>query len=149
MVDNRLNLKHHIKAQVNKANSIMGLIRRTYTFLDESSFKYLYTALVRPHLEYAIAVWNPSKKRVIVLIENVQWRATKQVPSLKNLDYMERLKVLNLPTLRYRGDMIEVFKILRGVYDQEVSNNILELNANRTTRGHNWNLNKSRCRLDV
>jgi hypothetical protein len=39
-----------------KANSIMGLIRRTYTYLDEQSFKYLFQALVRPHIEYAEAV---------------------------------------------------------------------------------------------
>jgi hypothetical protein len=37
------------------------LIRRTYTYLDEQSFKYLFQALVRPHIEYAEAVWSPFK----------------------------------------------------------------------------------------
>jgi len=38
-------------------------------------------------------------------------RATKLVTSIKHLPYAERLKALQLPTLkyrRYRGDMIEV-----------------------------------------
>ena len=58
-------------------------------------------------------------------IESVQKRATKQVPELKHLTYPERLKKLNLPTLsfrRVRGDMIEMFKITNGIYDEKVTN---------------------------
>ena len=52
MIDDKVNFDKHIQKQVNKANSIkMGLIRRTYTFLDETSFRYLFQALVRSHLE--------------------------------------------------------------------------------------------------
>ena len=54
----------------------MGLIRRTYTHLDEQSFKFLFQALVRPHMEYAEAVWSPFKVGDIEKIENVQRRAT-------------------------------------------------------------------------
>ena len=50
----------------------MGLIRRIYTFLDETSFRYLFQALVRPNLEYAVAVWSPYTKKDIELIENMQ-----------------------------------------------------------------------------
>jgi hypothetical protein len=119
-VDENLSFNKHIQNQVNKANSIMGLIRRTYTYLDEQSFKYLFQALVRPHIEYAEAVWSPFKVGDIEKIENVQRRATKQVPTLKNMEYNERLKKLKMPTLKYRrmrGDMIEVFKIINGIYD--------------------------------
>ena len=47
----------------------------------------------------------------------------KLVISVKHLPYEERLRGLNLPTLKYRrlrGDMIEVFKLLNNVYDTEV-----------------------------
>jgi len=50
-------------------------------------------------------------------LQNVQKRATKVLPELKNKSYIERLEMCNLPTLhfrRIRGDMIEVFKILTG-----------------------------------
>ena len=88
LVEDQLTFSRHIQHQ---ANSIMGLIRRTYSYLDEQSFKYLFQALVRPHLEYAEAVWSPSKVGDIYVLENVQRRATKQIPSLKNLEYTDRL----------------------------------------------------------
>ena len=46
--------------------------------------------------------------KYITALENVQCRATKLIPGYKELDYKERLKRLNLPTLSYRrlrGDM--------------------------------------------
>ena len=50
----------------------------------------------------------------------MQKRATELVIAVKHLKYQERLKQLNLPTLKYRrirGDMTEVYKIFRGNYD--------------------------------
>ena len=50
-------------------------------------------------------------------MENVQDRATKLVPALKDLEYPDRLKQLDLPSMAYRrcrGDMIEVYKYLHG-----------------------------------
>ena len=101
-MDDQLTISRHIQQQANKENSIMGLIRRTYSYLDDQSFKYHFQALVRPHLEYAEAAWSPSKVGDIDVIENVQRRATKQIPSLKNLEYTDRLKKLKMPTIKYR-----------------------------------------------
>ena len=115
--------ENHINEKVNKANSIMGVIRRTFEFRDIKTFKILYTALVRPHVEYANQVWNPHLKKHIDLLENVQRRATKSVPGLSKLTYEERLRKIGLPTLAYRrisGDMIETYKILSQKYDPEV-----------------------------
>ena len=53
------------------------------------------------------------------MIENIQRRTTKLVPELKNLDYGDRLRELKLPNLNYRrarGDMIEMYKYLHGIY---------------------------------
>ena len=55
--------------------------------------------MVRPHLEYGATVWNTHFKKQITLIENVQRRATKQIPGLAHLSYLERLQLLKLPTL--------------------------------------------------
>ena len=57
----------------------MGVLRRTMEYMDCITFKLLYTALVRPHLEYANQVWCPHLKKHIEAIENVQIRASKQI----------------------------------------------------------------------
>jgi len=57
-------------------------------------------------------------------LEKVQMRATKLVLAVKHLTYKERLLQLKLPALKYRrlrGDIIEVFKILTGKYDTDVT----------------------------
>ena len=111
--DENLRFEEHIANKVQIANAIVGQIRRSFTFLDGETFRRLYTALVRPHLEYAQAVWSPYLAKHINMIERVQIRATKLVDGMGNMGYEERLRQLKLPTLKYRrkrGDMIEVFK---------------------------------------
>ena len=73
------------------------------------------------------------------------------LPSLKNMNYEERLRELKLPTLRFRrlrGDMIEVYKILTGRY-KKVAGDIFEVCSNKITRGHSMKLNKQRCGIDI
>jgi hypothetical protein len=69
--------------KTNKANIIMGLIRRILTFLDEEILLLLYKALVR--LEYVNTIWNPYKIKDIRAIQNVQRRATKAISPLRNM----------------------------------------------------------------
>jgi len=57
--DPSLKFSVHVTNVVNKANQILGLIQRSFTYLDSSLMKSLYTALVRPHLEYGNVVWHP------------------------------------------------------------------------------------------
>lgn len=150
-IDTKLSFEQHMHEKINKANSIMGILRRTMEYMDMNTFKLLYTALVRPHLEYANQVWCPHLKKQIEAIENVQRRATKQIPGLSTLTYEERLRKLKLPTLAYRrsrGDMIEMYKILSGKYDDDVSDFISPC-TDSNTRGHHLKLYKTRSRLDV
>ena len=99
IVDEELSFKKEVTARAKKGNSIMGIIRRTFTYMNEEMFCCLFKSLVRPHLEYASSVWAPTAKQDIKRLEDVQRRATKQVPGLKTLTYPERLQRLKLPTL--------------------------------------------------
>ena len=98
-VDTELTFEKHIETVVNQANRILGLIRRSYTYLDSQSLLKLYTSLVRPTLEYANAAWTPILRRDQILLENVQRRASKLVPELRDRDYEDRLRTLKLPSL--------------------------------------------------
>jgi len=107
--------------------------------------------MVRSHLEYAVTVWSPYKKSLIRDIENVQKRATKLIHACKKMTYMERLVYLQLPTLKYRrfrGDMIEVYKILNGFYDARVVPPLVR-NCDTRSRGNSFKLRVERCNLDV
>ena len=76
--------------------------------------KQLFTVYVRPHLEYAVQVWAPYNQLDIKRLERIQFRATRLVHSLKQLDYDQRLVQLGLPTLveRWkRADAILMFEL--------------------------------------
>jgi len=121
--DANLSFDPHILRVVNKANQMVGIIRRAFTFLDRDTFLKLFKAFIRPHLEYASVVWCPYLKRQSVMIEKVQRRATKLLTECHNMTYEERLKYLNLHSLkgrRIRGDLIQMFKIFHGIVDVDV-----------------------------
>jgi len=95
--------------------------------------------------------WCLFKKGDIENIKKVQKTATKLIISLKKLPYLERLRQLKLPTLKYRrfrGDMIEVFKVIHNYYDTGAS---VKLNFNPvgSTWGSKFKLRKEMCRYDI
>lgn len=150
-IDSKLSFESHISNIVNKANRMMGIIRRTFDKLEPEIFKPIFVTLVRSILEYGQAVWSPYKKGTIRKIESVQRVATKKVNGLQHLSYPERLKTLKLSTLRFRrmrGDAIEAYKIIHNIYDAEVSLDLQR--ANQQTRGHRLKLFLERThRLDI
>ena len=88
------------------------------------------------------------------ILENVQHRATRLVPSLSKYSYEERLRQMELPSLSYRrlrGDLIETFKYLHGIYRTN-SSTVLPLALTHdgvTTRGHSLKLHKRECRTSL
>ena len=112
--------------------------------------KTLYKTLVRPHLEYANCIWNPVLHKDVLMIERVQRRASKILPSMKEVKYVDRLRHLKLPTLAYRrvrGDLIQVYKIVHGLSD--IRQDLLFKNAQQDigTRGHSYKFQKQHSRL--
>ena len=123
----------------------MGVIRRSFIYLDTETFTRLYKVIVRPHLEYTNSVWMSRRKKDIITLENVQRRQPSwfQVYEI-DLSYPNRLKQFNLPTLVYRrlrGDMIKMFKMVSGAYDKQVMPAIVTAEEGfYQTRRHNSKL---------
>ena len=81
----------HIHAQVNKANKMLGFIRRTISGskILLPTLRSFYVTLLRSHLEYASKIWSPNTVTMIKRIEWVQRRATRLM--LPDFSYNERL----------------------------------------------------------
>ena len=140
-----LKFDEHINNAVKKANKMVGLIRRSFEYLDANMFLKLYKAIVRPHLEYANVIWHPILQRQKIILEKVQRRATKIVPGLKNLSYEDRLISLNLPSIKFRqtrGDLIQTYKIINSI--DNVDCNAFFTFSNTSTRNSELKLYKER-----
>lgn len=152
-IDNELKFHNHVAKAVLKANRILGMIKNTFSNIDETTLPMLYKALVRPHLEYGNVIWNPRFKLDEQAVEKVQRRATKLVPSLSNLTYEDRLRKLKLPSLKHRrlrGDLIQTYKIINDI-DRIDTSHLFSMASGKSssTRGHHQKIYKKNCKLNV
>jgi len=112
----------------------------------------LYKTLVRPHLEYCISMWSPHYTKDKELLESVQHTFTRMIKEVRDKDYLNRLKELNLWTLeerRNRADLVELFKMYKrftAVHFESLFT--LDCN-NKGTSEHLNKLSKPRCQKDV
>ena len=84
------------------------------------------------------------------MLEKVQRRATKMVYGFNDLTYEQRLRRLNITTLeprRLRGDLIEIFKRVKG-FDKVDFRNFFYLSTTGL-RGHSLKIFKPSFKHDV
>lgn len=151
LIDSSLSPTAQIDAAVTKSRGMLAFIKRTFKRLTPQLFIPLYSAMVRPHLEYCVQAWAPHLIRDIAKLEKVQEIATRCVPALRHLSYPERLNSLKLFSLRrrrLRGDLIETFKILRGFISVDPSE-FFSLRESRDLRGHPLMLAKPRVNTSI
>ena len=144
LIDNELKFHLHTAKVAKKCKSLLAIIKRSFTCLNKSMIIKLYKAMIRPVIEYGNCIWGPFYKGDIDMVEKLQRRATKLVPELKHIPYGDRLKKLNLPTLKHRrtrGDMITLYKMITGKI--QTDKEFIQVERKKyQTRGHPLRLKK-------
>jgi ribonuclease P/MRP protein subunit RPP40 len=151
MITDNLKSGANCQAAYRKANRVLGMISRTISFKSTEILLPLFKTLVRPLVEYCVPAWSPHYSKDKILLERIQHRFTRMIPGLKKLEYSSRLDVLHLWTLeerRNRSDLIELFKIFKGLTKIRVED-LFERSLYNSTRGHSLKLRKQCCRTDL
>ena len=131
-------------AAAKKANVALYQLRRTMRSREPRVLVPLFKAFVRPHLEYAVQAWAPLLKQDETTLEAPQRRFTRWFSAIRAKPYTERLQELGLFSLerrRKREDLIQTYKLIRGVNDVDWRL-IFKAAKDHGLRGHPWKIEK-------
>ena len=111
----------------------------------------LYSALVKPHLEYCVQFQGPQHKKDMELLQQVKRRAKKMIRGLKHLSYEDRLRDLGLFSLEkrsFQGKFIVAFQYLKGAY-RKAGEGLFRKAYSNWIRGNVFKLDEDRFRVDI
>ena len=139
VIDKTLSWKPHHSATIKKCNSTLGFLKRNLSRSPQFVKEKCYTALVRPKLEYACAVWDPHHQNNIDNLEKVQKRAARFVTNnyrMETGNSQFNLDTLEWPKLQERRlqNKLTLFQKAR-LNQVDIVTDHLNLRHTRTRQG--------------
>jgi len=74
LLDEKLNMSWQCALAAQKANRVLGCIKRSVASRLREGILPLYSALVRPHLESCVQLWSPQHRKDMAVLEQGQRR---------------------------------------------------------------------------
>ena len=117
IVTSDMSWSNHYKSIASKVYKSLGLIRQTFKSNSVCAKKKLYISLVRSKLTYCSQLWRPQYIQDIVLLENIQRRATKFILTLNDCasSYCSRLIHLSLLPLMYIYELNDIMFFIKSL----------------------------------
>jgi hypothetical protein len=142
------------RSAASTCNKIIGQISRSFSNRDPNLMMEIFNCYVRPHLEYAVTVWNPWLQKDIDTLESVQRRFTRLIAGMKGMNYEERITALGISSLKDRRTQLDLIQTYRIIYkidkiDHEPFKMVNQLHNKSTRSSTKSNLVVNSTKLDV
>ena len=125
----------HITRTCSRANIALGFVKRNVKIRSPRRYEKLYNSLVRPHVEYASAVWSHHEVKPIHQPEIVKHRAARWTLN-RHHNTSRMLEDIQWQTLEQRRTdcrLVLLFQITHGLV-QIPPTNYLQPSLNTTSR---------------
>ena len=151
LIDDELKFHDHCRNIARKAGGIAHNFLKSTLCRSSDFMLHILQTHIRPIIEYASTVWHTGYQQDLKRLEAVQRLWTRNIMDVKNMEYGERLKALNLFSVKgrlLRADMIKCWKIFYGK-SVILPHDLWELNKSSRIRGHKLKINVRRCEVDA
>ena len=150
-IDDTLRFHGQARVAARKAGGIAHSFLKATLCRDPDFMLHILCTHIRPVLEYASVVWNTGYNEDIRRLEAVQRLWTRHTKGLGDMDYGERLKSLDLYSVKgrlLRTDLMKCWKIFHGLCPIKPSD-LWDTSTERRTRGNRFKIRVRRCQLDT
>ena len=113
LLSSDLRWNSHVDRIAKKGNSSLAFVKRNLYACSEETKRAVYVSLVRPHLEYATAVWDPYRQNQVEKLGAIQSRAARFIKHdysyNTSVSKLKKSLSLGLPSERRKSHRLQIF----------------------------------------